>query len=115
QPANHFQRCFGRKQRVVLARGEGSPIGQDSIADELIDDAVIFEDDFSHGGQVFVQQSNKFHGVRLLGEGGEVAHVGKKDGQFAPLSCQVDLLQMVEHVVDELRRNVAVEGATSPA
>ena len=100
---------------MVFAGSEGPPIGENSVANEFIHDAVMLEDDFCHGGQVFVQQRDQFDGVRLLGDGGEIAYVGKKDGQLALLARQINLFQVIQHIAHELRRNVVANSVKACA
>ena len=96
---------------MVLAGSKRAPVGEDSVADELVGDALVFENDVSHLGEVFVEQRDQLHGIGAFAERGEVAHVREEDGQLALLASQIDGVKIGKNVIDQGRRDVAVKRA----
>src|SRR5205823_3734656 len=69
------------------------------------------EDDLGHGCEIFIEQRDQFHRRRAFGECGEIAYVAKEDSELALLAGKIHVVDVFEYVIDELRGDVAVEGA----
>ena len=52
---HHVQGGLRRQFGVRLIRSECAPVCHDAIADELVDNAVVTEDDIGHRFQIFVE------------------------------------------------------------
>src|SRR5207245_9517783 len=105
-----------RGQKVMIPAGrEGYPVSKDVVADELADDPLVLEDDLGHGGKIFVQERDQLGGGSAFGERGEIAHIGEEDGEFFLFSGEVDVIDLAQNIIHQLRRNVSIKRAASPA
>src|SRR3954468_13481344 len=100
---------------MVLARSEGAPMREDPIADEFIHDALVLEYGFRHRSEVLIQERDQLHRRRSLGERREVTHVTEEDSELAFFASEVHIVDVLEHVIHQLRCNVAIEGAAGTA
>src|SRR4051812_40293350 len=100
---------------MVLAGSKGTPMREDPVPDEFVDNPLVLEDDLRHSCQVLVEQRDQLHGRSSFGQGGETADVAEEDREFALLARQVHIIDMFENVIHQLRSDVAVEGAASAA
>src|SRR5204863_8755685 len=82
QLLKHFERSLRGEQRVGAIRREGAPMRHDAVADELIHDAVVLENDIGHRLQILVELLEQIDGIGALRQRGETADVGEEDGEL---------------------------------
>ena len=79
------------------------------VAHELVERAVLLEDDVGHVIEVVVEHPHHLVGGRVLGIAGEPGDVGEQDGQLARLAAQPQQAGIVHHAARQGRRQIAVE------
>ncbi len=73
---------------------------------EIVDHGVGVDQDVGHPTEVFVEYSNDFPRVTLLGEGGETAKVAEQDGHLAVGRAKEVALQIgIDEIAYNCRRN----------
>jgi hypothetical protein len=87
-----------------------APEGHDSIADILVDDAIIMPYPLGHHGHIAVQHIDQPDRRHSLTEGSEALHIAKQDSHFAPRAFGVGQLGPVEQPGDNPRIDVFAEG-----
>src|SRR5262249_36614125 len=102
---DHLEGGAGGQHGVRTVRCEGAAVRHDAIANELVHDAVVLEDDIGHSFQILVELLEQAHGIGFLGKGRKTSHVGEEDRQFASFSVESEGVQVVEHISDKLRRD----------
>src|SRR5580704_9429711 len=95
--------------------GEGrAPKGHDSVADILVDDAVIAAHRLGHHGYVPVQHIDQCRRRHALAEGGEPLHVAKQDRHLATRAFGLGQLRPVQQPRDDARIDIFAEGVADP-
>ena len=89
------------------------PERHDAVADVLVDGPLASEHHVGHRRQQSVDQGGQALRVGLvpLGDRGEAADVAEHDGHRALLAAEAQPLGMPRQLVDQLRREVLLEGA----
>ena len=101
-------RCPERAEVVILVGIGDAEEGDDSIADILLDEAVITVNDLGHLAEDTARDLFDFFRVELLGHGGVAREVGEEDGDVFALrggrGCsQGSIVERVAACVTELR------------
>ncbi len=94
---------------MIFLRRERAPVGQNSVPNEFVHDAVVFENDFRHCSEVVIQQRNQLLRIRLLRHGRKITHIGNQNRQLAFISLQMNGPEIGHHIVDQLRRDVTFQ------
>ena len=86
--------------------------GEEAVAQELVDDAVVAIDDLDHVGKEVVQQGHRLVGRAHARHGGEAADVEEQHADPAHLARRIG--QRAEQPVDHGRRDVLAEQVGDP-
>ena len=108
EAADHFESGGDGVVGVVFAFSGGSEEGHDSVADELVHDAVVALDGGGHVFVIEVEQLDGFGGLEVFALGGESADVGEEygEGTFDPF----EFFFCFEKFLGDLFANVSTEG-----
>ena len=99
---------------VVFLGHRRAPDGHDRVADVLVQDAVVGEDDGRHLIQVGVEGMGEDLRLQPLGDGGEAANVGEEDGQLLLLAAQAQIGGVLQDGGDDRGVEVVLEGVADP-
>ena len=98
--------------RVVRARVRRREHGHDAVADELVHESAVFENDVAHRGKVLVELGVDLLGGHRLAHGREAANVAVEDRRLYLLSLERQLrprVVLLENVPDHRRTDVHPE------
>ena len=84
--------------------------GQDGVADELVDGAVVFLDHRRHLAEIVVQQLDDGLGRQRVGERREPPEVRHHDRDGPLLAAEIQPFGRFEQAVGDLARHVAAKG-----
>ena len=100
---------------VVLLPDRSAEQDEDSVADELVDGALVLLDDGHHGGQIAIEQLHDAVGRQALRQRGEAAEIGHHHCELPLLATHLQSARRFEHGVDHLVGEIAPEGLPDKA
>ena len=102
--------CYGRLdglEPLVVVRVGAAEDGEHSVADVLVDGAVVLEDDRDEAREELVQHPHHVGRIELFAESSEAAHVGHQNGhRLNPLSAQPGRCSELDEPVGDLGREL---------
>ena len=102
--------CRGeRAPRMVRIRLGRAEYRHHRIPDVLVDHAAAIQDRLAYLGKIRIEHFHHLVGVELLGDGGEIADIGKQHRHMAFLAGEVGPVVLGEQRVDDVVRHIAPE------
>ena len=97
--------------RMLRIVDRSAPEGHHRIADVLVHRAVVGVDHLGHRGEEAVQVVAQQLRVHVLRHPREAPDVGEQDRQFLVATLERDVVRILRHALDQLRRDVLAEQA----